>query len=128
MLALTLTIFPLVAIVAAQSGAVTAEEQKAPQELDLEALEQRLRETRAIGFFTKLALKNQIDDLLNRFRAYHRGRPGIDLEELHEDYDLLLLKVLSLLQDDDSKLARDIAASREVLWEILTDPEQFAEL
>jgi len=33
--------------------------------LDLKSLEKRLRETTAIGVFTKLALKNQVDDLLD---------------------------------------------------------------
>src|SRR6202035_5922070 len=43
--------------------------------LDVGALEQRLKETRAIGLFTKLSLKNQVDDLLNQFRAFH-GKQG----------------------------------------------------
>src|SRR6266852_735084 len=43
-------------------------------------------------------------------------------------YDLLLLKVLSLLQDKDPALARDIAASREALWNLLADPAKFANL
>jgi hypothetical protein len=42
--------------------------------LDLTALKQRLRDTNAIGVFTKLALKNQVDDLLDRFRQYYRGQ------------------------------------------------------
>ena len=32
--------------------------------LDLKALEQRLRNTKAIGILTKITLKNQVDDLL----------------------------------------------------------------
>src|SRR5262249_7854586 len=36
--------------------------------LDLRSLEQRLRDTTAIGVFTKLSLKNQVDDLLREFR------------------------------------------------------------
>jgi hypothetical protein len=42
--------------------------------LDLAGLESRLRDTKAIGVMTKLALKNQVDDLLDRFRSQHRGR------------------------------------------------------
>ena len=41
---------------------------------------------------------------------------------------LLLLKVLSLLQDSDPVLARDVSSSREALWSILTDPDQFRDL
>ena len=37
--------------------------------LDVAALKARLRDTHAIGVFTKLALKNQVDDLLQQFRS-----------------------------------------------------------
>lgn len=96
--------------------------------LDLDSLEKRLRETRAIGFFTKLSLKNQVDDLLEQFRRFHEGRGEKLLAELRERYDLLLLKVLSLLQDRDPSLARDISASREALWALLADPTAFSRL
>src|SRR5882672_4680111 len=93
--------------------------------LDLGALEQRLKETRAIGLFTKLSLKNQVDDLLNQFRAFHGRQGATSLPELRQRYDLLLLKVLSLLQDGDPALATAISSSREALWGILADPVKF---
>jgi hypothetical protein len=93
--------------------------------LDLTSLEQRLRDTRAIGVFTKLSLKNQVDDLLSAFRAFHNGQPKATLADLRQRYDLLLLKVLSLLQDGDPPLASAIAASRDAIWGILVDPEKF---
>jgi hypothetical protein len=96
--------------------------------LDLTALETRLKETKAIGVFTKITLKNQVDDLLNQFRAYYQGRIKTTLAELRQPYDMLLLKVLSLLQDGDPELARAIVASREAIWGILADPAKFATL
>ncbi len=96
--------------------------------LDLAALEQRLRDTRAIGVFTKLSLKNQVDDLLNEFREFHRARDRSMLAKLRQAFDLLLLKVLSLLQDGDPELARDVSSSREALWDILIDPDKFKNL
>ncbi len=93
--------------------------------LDLAALEMRLRETRAIGMFTKISLKNQVDDLLEKFRAYYKRQVRTTLAELRRPYEMLLLKVLSLLQDSDPPLARDIVASREAIWGILADPEKF---
>lgn len=96
--------------------------------LDLTALETRLKETKAIGVFTKITLKNQVDDLLEQFRAYYQGRAKTTLAELRQPYDRLLLKVLSLLQDDDPELARAIVASREAIWDILADPAKFATL
>jgi hypothetical protein len=96
--------------------------------LDLTALEQRLRDTKAIGVFTKLSLKNQVDDLLDEFRAFHRSRDQTMLEKLRQAFDLLVLKVLSLLQDGDPALARDVSSSREALWSILIDPDKFQNL
>ncbi|MBL8201509.1 MAG: hypothetical protein JNK40_11095 [Chromatiales bacterium] len=95
--------------------------------LDLAALETRLRETKAIGVMTKLSLKNQVDDLLDKFRAYYKRQTRTSLAELRRPYDMLLLKVLSLLQDSDPPLARDIVASREAIWGILSDPQKFNE-
>ena len=99
-----------------------------PPALDLAALEKRLKETSAIGVFTKLTLKNQVDDLLNRFRAYYGGRAKTTLAELRQPYDLLILKVLALLQDGDPSLARAVADSREAMWGILADPAKFKAL
>lgn len=94
--------------------------------LDLAALEQRLRDTHAIGVFTKLSLKNQVDDLLAQFRAHFRGSGNPPLSGLRERYDLLMLKVLSLLQDSDPALAQTIGSSREAIWGILSDPTKLA--
>ena len=110
------------------SAAPSPEKKEASPPLDLTALETRLKETKAIGVFTKITLKNQVDDLLDQFRAYYQGRIKITLAELRQPYDMLLLKVLSLLQDGDPELARAIVASREAIWSILADPAKFATL
>jgi hypothetical protein len=96
--------------------------------LDMRSLEQRLRDTRAIGIMTKLSLKNQVDDLLDDFRAYYAGKTKTALTDLRQRYDLLLMKVLSVLQDEDVTLASDISSSREAIWGILRDPKKFAEI
>jgi hypothetical protein len=101
---------------------------EAPPPLDLKSLETRLKDTKAIGVFTKLALKNQVDDLVDQFRAFYQGRLKTTLAELRRSYDLLVLKVLALLQDADPPLASAIAASRESLWGILSNPAKFAAL
>ena len=100
--------------------------QAAPPPLDLPALEKQLRETKAIGVFTKITLKNQVDDLVNQFREYHRGRGKSTLAELRQRYEMLILKLLSLLQDSDPTLAHTIVASREAIWGFITDPAKFA--
>ena len=102
--------------------------QPAAAPLDLASLETRLKNTQAIGVLTKLSLKNQVDDLLNQFRAFYQGKLKTTLAELRRPYDLLILKVLSLLQDKDPPLATDLSASREAIWGILSDPVKFAKI
>ncbi|HWZ71293.1 MAG TPA: hypothetical protein VN326_07410 [Casimicrobiaceae bacterium] len=99
---------------------------KSSPTLDLTSLEQRLKDTNAIGVLTKIALKNQVDDLLDQFRAFYQGKLKTTLAELRRPYDLLVLKVLALLQDSDPPLASAIAASREAIWDILADRAKFA--
>jgi len=99
-----------------------------PPPLDLKSLEARLRETKAIGVFTKLSVKNQVDDLLERFRDFYKGRIKTTLAELRRAYEMLVLKVLALLQDADPPLASALAASRESIWGILSNPEKFSTL
>ena len=111
----------------APPGGVSTPVAKAPAPaLDLNALETRLKETHAIGFFTKITLKNQIDDLLDQFREHHQGTATLTMKDLRRAYDLLIMKVLSLLQDEDQTLASAIVSSREAIWRLLADPKTFA--
>ncbi|MGZ5584490.1 MAG: hypothetical protein ACXWF2_15420 [Usitatibacter sp.] len=112
--------------VAAKPPAPIAAKPAAPP-LDLRSLEERLKDTAAIGMLTKLSLKNQVDDLIARFKAFHDGQRPPTLTELRPAYELLLMKVLSLLQDHDTKLANDINASRDAIWGVLTDRQKLAQ-
>ena len=99
-----------------------------PPTLDLKSLEDRLKDSNAIGVLTKLSLKNQVDDLIAQFRAFHSGqRPPMTLAELRRPFELLLMKVLSLLQDKDTALARDINASKDAIWGVLSDRSKLAQ-
>ncbi|HTF14805.1 MAG TPA: hypothetical protein VK643_09060, partial [Burkholderiales bacterium] len=91
--------------------------------LDVAALKTRLRETSAMGVFTKLALKNQMDDLLKQFQDHYQGGQPPSVASLRQPYDMLVLKVLSLVQDGDPSLAKTISGSREAIWGILADKE-----
>ncbi|MDH5340649.1 MAG: hypothetical protein OEW22_12780 [Rubrivivax sp.] len=77
--------------------------------------------------FTKLALKNQVDDLVAKVRAYHKRQGTTTLADLRRNFDMLFMKVLTLVQDSDPPLARDIVKSRAAIWSILEDPRKFAE-
>lgn len=96
--------------------------------LDLNRLKQQLKDTKAIGLFSKLTLKNQMDDLLDAFREYHGSKGKRSLSDLRRSYDLMVMKVLSLVQDEDQTLASDILASRDAIWALLVDPGRFATL
>lgn len=112
--------------IAAKPAAPVVAPPAAPAPLDLASLERQLRETRAIGALTKIAIKNQVDDLLGQFRAFYEGRLKTTLAELRRPYDLLVLKMLALLQDADPTLARSIHQSREAIWGILSDRNKFS--
>ncbi len=107
---------------------VAAEPPAAVPELDLKALKDQLRQTKAIGFLTKITLKNQVDDLMDRFREHYKGKAIPTMKDLRRSYDLLMMKVLSLLQDEDQQLASAIVASREAIWGLLADPVKFETL
>jgi hypothetical protein len=93
--------------------------------LDLSALVTRLRKTKAINLLTKFAVKNESDDLLEQFRAYHTQRGITTLADLRRSYDSLFHKLHSLLREADPPLARDIDRSRAAIWELLADPRKF---
>jgi len=111
---------------AAPVAAPPAAKVDAAPHLDLKGLERRLKDTSAIGVFTKLGLKNKVDDLLVMFRAYHDGHQPPTLADLRPSYELLIMKVQSLIQKDDPSLAADVARSREAIWAVLADKTQFA--
>jgi hypothetical protein len=101
---------------------------RADAALDLTSLEQRLRDTGAIGVFTKLSLKNQVDDLLAQFKSFHHGQTPPTLTQLRQKFELLLIKVVTVLQDGDATLAAAVSTSREALWSVLSDPQKFAHI
>jgi hypothetical protein len=120
------SIKPSSAPATAHPSGIAATTNQSVSAIDLPELERRLRDTRAIGVFTKLSLKNQVDDLLDSFRTLYEGSNKHASPELRQRYDSLLLKVLNLLQDGDPQLAATISSSRESIWGILADPDKFA--
>lgn len=93
--------------------------------IDLKSLELKLKDSKAIGVMTKLSLKNQVDDLVAQFRAFHDGRQPPTLAQLRQPFELLLMKVLSLLQDGDPALAKALHDSRDYIWGLLADRNKF---
>jgi len=95
--------------------------------ISLQELGARIKATPAIGTFSKLALKNDIDDLIDDLRGYHQHHEG-DLDDLHQRYEALVLKLMALLEDDEPDLALALARSRDNIWSRLVNPVEFAKL
>ena len=66
--------------------------------------------------------------MLDGFRDYYQGNTKLAMTDLRRSFDLLMMKVLSLLQNEDQMLASAIVSSREAIWGVLADPKKFANL
>jgi hypothetical protein len=116
---------------AATAGATSgggAEAIREEVELDLDALIKGLTKTRAIGLFSKLSDKGEAEELMKAVSSYHEAGGNPTLEQLRERYDLLVNKVLVMLQGKDEPLAQSISGARELLWTDVSDPVRFARL
>ena len=95
--------------------------------VDLEILGDMLAKTSAVGFLTKLSLKKDIDKVLARLEKFHDGGGKYTLEQLEEQYNLLLMKIAAHLQDKDLATHRHLCNAWLVIWEDLQDPAYFME-
>ena len=96
------------------------------EELNLESLELRLRKTDSVGLFTKLALKAELDRLLEDFSLHHLGRSGYGIEALMARFERLMGRTLKLVREGDPVLFRTLASSREALRTVFSDSAKFA--
>ena len=74
-------------------------------DVDLDDLVSRISDSKAIVFLTNLSLKRDIDGFERALKSFHDGDAKSTLAKLHERYDLLVHKLLSLLQEKDPELA-----------------------
>lgn len=95
--------------------------------VDLDRLAAGLKDSEAVGLLEKLRLKSAIDDLLGRMEAFHDGDRRYSLEELQEQYDVLLMRIAANLQHKDAILHGQLCNAWERIWQDLEDPARFAE-
>ena len=88
----------------------------------------RIKDTRALGGLTKLSLKKDYDRLLARALDYHEGDDSISIEQLREQYDVMIHRLTSLLQDKDEELVLFLDDSRDKYWLVLADQQKFANM
>lgn len=92
-----------------------------PPELSLEQLVARLKKTKAIGFFTKLAIRSDVFDFKASVESYRKRQMFEEnAEHLRDRFNGLLLKILALL-DSDPVLSRDIHLARDSIWRSLVE-------
>jgi len=95
--------------------------------VDLEMLSDALRESKAVGLLEKVKLKLSIDDMLTRFEAYHNGRRDYSMEQLEEQYNVLLMRIASHLQHKDKILHQQLCNAWLMIWQDLEDSTRFKE-
>jgi hypothetical protein len=95
-------------------------------DFDLDALADRLSNSKHLGFLTKISLKQDIDRLLESIRKYHSGSGESSLEQARERYDVMVHKLIILLQDKE--LAKSIDDGREKIWAILSHEKKSADI
>ncbi|HIF52151.1 MAG TPA: hypothetical protein EYQ42_11605 [Thiotrichaceae bacterium] len=88
-------------------------------------LYEHLGQTKSIGIFTKLSIKNNTARLNKSFAAHHQGKRPPNIKELRERYDLMVQEMMILVQGKDPELAREIYEVRLLLWSYLSDPEKY---
>ncbi len=101
---------------------------KVSQEIvDLDVLAEGLKNSQAVGLFEKVRLKSAIDELIGRMKSYHGGARHYSLAQLQEQYDVLMMRIASQLQDKDLPLHGQLCNAWNSLWSQLVDRSRFME-
>ena len=126
--ALALGVAPARAAGEASHAAVLHACPKVQEELvDLDMLAEGLKKSNAVGLVEKLRLKSSIDDLIGRLKAFHAGNRQFTLDELQEQYDLLMMRIARQLQDKDLPLHGQLCNAWGSIWATLQDRGRFME-
>ncbi len=89
--------------------------------IDMEILTSRLKKTSAIGLFTKLAIRNDVTDLMDNVKRYRKKSILVaKMKEIREAFEGLLFKIIALLEEDP-ELSRDMYVGRESIWKSLLE-------
>jgi len=95
---------------------------------DLDMLADGLKNSNAVGVFEKLRLKSSIDELIDRLKAFHAGGRSYSMDQLQEQYDLLMMRIARQLQDKDLPLHGQLCNAWGSIWTALQDRDRFAEM
>ncbi|MDH3466788.1 MAG: hypothetical protein OES26_12945 [Gammaproteobacteria bacterium] len=90
---------------------------------NLDMLIARLKETDALGVFTKLALKGDVEDIIEMAHEYQSLAALTELQLVRDQFDGLVLKTVTLLNDKDPDLAADMYQARDLVWQSILEVE-----
>jgi len=65
---------------------------------------------------------------LARFESWHDNESKFTLDQLEEQYNLLLMKIAILIHDDDLFLHQQLCNAWAGIWLDLKDPDRFREM
>lgn len=92
---------------------------------DLDMLADGLAKSDAVGLFEKVRLKSAIDELIGRLKAFHGGARSYTLAQLQEQYDVLMMRIATQLQDKDAALHGRLCNAWDSIWATLQDRDRF---
>jgi len=88
--------------------------------ISMDELVQRLKESKAIGFFTKLAIRADVLDFKQYVDDLKKKR-ALDMEmpKVHESFNGLVLKIMALLEEDPDLSEKIYTARASILKSLL---------
>lgn len=121
MKSITGILIPVVFLVAATTAAVpaAADIQRLDQEIQVaESLEQAIRDSEKLSFFTKLTIQDRYNELEDAAIGFRRGDvPEYDLREI---FDAAMIWLEQLFAQSDPRLRTQLVLARPALWKIAT--------
>ncbi|MDH3692248.1 MAG: hypothetical protein OEU36_22670 [Gammaproteobacteria bacterium] len=89
--------------------------------LNIDQLIERIKQTKAIGFLTKLALKGDVEQIIRQVTEYSGQRADQELLQVRQQFEGLVLKAITLLGEKDPGLAQDIYKARHFVWQSMLE-------
>jgi len=89
--------------------------------ISMDELVERLKETKAIGFFTKLAIRSDVLGFQDKVKKMRKNNQIKDkIEDIKASFDGLLLKIMALLEKDPD-LSKEIYLARHSIFKSLLE-------
>ncbi len=89
--------------------------------ISMDELVERLKKTKAIGFFTKLAIRSDVTGFQDKVKKIRKNNQLKDeMADIKASFDGLLLKIMALLEKDPD-LSKEIYLARDSIFKSLLE-------